>query len=101
MAIVSKKKSPVKATKSNSSLSPVKVAILGFGTVGSSVARVLLTSKFPGVQLTHIYNRDVERKRTSAAAKSVPASVVWTEKIDDILKSNVDVVIDLMGGLNP
>ena len=79
----------------------MKVALLGFGTVGSSVARVLAASKFPGVELTHIFNRSVERKRTSDAAKAVPASVVWTEDIDDILKSNVDVVVELMGGLNP
>ena len=60
---------------------------------------MLAASKFPGVQLTHIFNRNVERKRTSAAAKFVPASVVWTENIDVILKSDVDVVVELMGGL--
>jgi homoserine dehydrogenase len=81
--------------------STVKVALLGFGTVGSSVARVLAASKFPGVELTHIFNRSVERKRTSVAARAVPASVIWTEDIDDILSSKVDVVIELMGGLNP
>jgi homoserine dehydrogenase len=106
MAIASRKRTSVKrtsvkASKLNSSSSPVKVAILGFGTVGSSVARVLLTSKFPGVELTHIYNRNVERKRTSDAAKRVPASVIWTENIDDVLKSKVDIVIELMGGLTP
>ena len=79
----------------------MKIAILGFGTVGSSVARVLLTSKFPGVELTHIFNRDVERKCTSEAARRVPASVIWTQNIDDVLKSNVDIVIELMGGLTP
>ena len=61
----------------------VKVALLGFGTVGSSVAKVLAASKFPGMELTHIFNRNVERKRSSAAAKVVPASVVWTENIED------------------
>src|ERR1700738_4445163 len=79
----------------------VKVALLGFGTVGSSVARVLAASKFAGVELTHIFNRNVERKRTSAIAKVVPASVVWTEDIDVILRSDVDIVIELMGGMNP
>ncbi|MCU1223738.1 MAG: homoserine dehydrogenase [Edaphobacter sp.] len=89
------------AAKAAKASSTVKVALLGFGTVGSSVARVLAASKFPGVQLTHIFNRNVEQKRTSAAAKSVSASVVWTENINDILKSDVDVVVELMGGLNP
>jgi homoserine dehydrogenase len=43
----------------------------------------------------------VERKRNSAAAKAVPASVVWTDNIDVILRSDVDIVVELMGGLNP
>ncbi|HZY71599.1 MAG TPA: homoserine dehydrogenase [Edaphobacter sp.] len=89
------------APKKKQSGATVKVALLGFGTVGSSVAKVLAASKFPGLQLTHIFNRSVERKRTSAAARTVPASVVWTEKIEDILKSDVDIVVELMGGLNP
>ncbi|WP_263383355.1 homoserine dehydrogenase [Granulicella arctica] len=95
------KKAPKKASP-RTTLAPVtKVAILGFGTVGSSVARVLAAQKFPGIQLTHIFNRDVDRKRTSAAAKFVPKSVLWTESINDILRSDVDVVIELMGGLKP
>ena len=79
----------------------LKVALLGFGTVGSSVAKVLAASKFPGIELTHIYNRNVERKRTSAAAKFVPKTAVWTEDINFVLTSNADVVVELMGGLIP
>jgi len=81
--------------------SKVKVALLGFGTVGSSVARILATSKFPSIELTHIFNRNVERKRTSEAARTVASSVVWTDSIDVILRSDVDIVVELMGGLNP
>jgi len=69
--------------------------------VGSSVARVLAASKVPGLQLTHIFNRNVERKRNSDAARVVPGTVVWTESFDDILRSDVDVVVELMGGLTP
>ena len=83
------------------STAPVKIALLGFGTVGSSVARVLAASKLPGIELTHIFNRNVERKRTSAAAKCVPASVVWTENFADILNSRAEIVVELMGGLDP
>jgi homoserine dehydrogenase len=79
----------------------VKVALLGFGTVGSSVAKVLAEQRYAGIALTHVYNRNVGRKRESEKAKYVPATAVWTENIDDVLKSNVDVVIELMGGLNP
>jgi homoserine dehydrogenase len=96
---------PVKSLKPASSHSkatrPVKVALLGFGTVGSSVARVLSALKLPGIELTHIFNRNVARKRASDAARRVPASVVWTESFDDILHSNADIVVELMGGLVP
>jgi homoserine dehydrogenase len=81
--------------------SVTKVALLGFGTVGSSVARVLAASKFSEIELTHIFNRNVERRRHSQAAKIVPASVVWTDDIDVILRSNVDVIVELTGGMHP
>ena len=84
-----------------SSAVPARIALVGFGTVGSSVARVLAAGKFPGIELTHIFNRDVERKRMSDAAKCVPASVVWTENFDDILNSKADIVVEVIGGLNP
>jgi homoserine dehydrogenase len=98
MAIKQTKRAAVKKNRANS---VVRVALLGFGTVGGAVARVLAASRFQGVELTHIFNRNVDRKRSSAAAKPVPASVVWTDSIDVILRSDVDVVVELMGGLNP
>src|SRR5215469_17612999 len=81
--------------------SVVKVALLGFGTVGSSVAKLLASARFPGLELTHIFNRNVARKRVSPAANVVPDSVVWSEDIRVVLKSNADVVVELMGGLTP
>ena len=75
----------------------MKVAILGFGTVGSSVARILGDLKPQGIELTHVYNRNVKRKRVDW----VPTNVVWTEKIDDVLNSDADVVVELIGGLDP
>jgi homoserine dehydrogenase len=81
---------------------PTRIAILGFGTVGGSVARVLAAQNFPAIELTHIYNRSVSRKRSSDAAKNVPASTVWTEDIDQILNSeDIDVLIETIGGLDP
>ena len=78
-----------------------KVAILGFGTVGGSVAKSLRMLAIPGISLTHIYNRDVARKRVSPAAEFVDAETVWTEKIDDVLASDVDTVAELVGGMSP
>jgi homoserine dehydrogenase len=103
MATKRRTSQPKSAAKTNSktAAASVKIAILGFGTVGSSVAKLLTISKLPGIELTHIFNRDIARKRLSDAANQIPASVVWTENFDDILKSRVDIVVELMGGLDP
>ena len=75
----------------------LRIAIFGFGTVGSSVARILVESKPRGLELTHVFNRGVARKRVDWA----PASVVWSEDADAVLASDVDVVVELVGGLDP
>ena len=90
-----------KRTSRTPDSAPVKIAILGFGTVGSSVARLLAELNLPGIELTHIFNRDVARKRISDRARWVPSSVIWTENFDDILRSRADVVVELVGGLKP
>jgi homoserine dehydrogenase len=76
---------------------PLRVAIFGFGTVGSSAARILVESKPEGLELTHIFNRTVERKRVDW----VPGSVTWTSDADSLLASDVDVIVELAGGLDP
>jgi homoserine dehydrogenase len=75
----------------------LKVAIVGFGTVGSSVARVLAERAPTGLRLTHIYNRNIQRKRVDW----LPESISWTENIDEVLSSNTDIVVEVIGGLEP
>jgi homoserine dehydrogenase len=91
-----KKTSPA-ATGEERSAANLKVAILGFGTVGSSVAKILCELKPRGLELTHIFNRDIERKRVPW----VPSSVHWTSDFNDVLASGADVVVELAGGLEP
>ena len=74
-----------------------RVALVGFGTVGQSVARILTAHPPPGVQLTHIFNRRVARKK----ADWIPADVQWTEDIEDVFAAPVEIVIELVGGLEP
>jgi homoserine dehydrogenase len=79
-----------------------RVAMIGFGTVGRAVARILCESSGGGVRLTHICNRNVERKRQGFAREvRVPAEVIWTDDVESVLQSDVDVVIELIGGLIP
>jgi len=73
------------------------VALVGFGTVGSSVARILCERSNTHLRLTHVLNRNVARKKVDW----LPSSVQWTENIDDVLSSGVDVVVEVMGGLQP
>jgi homoserine dehydrogenase len=77
---------------------PLRIALFGFGTVGGSVARILVESRPEGLELTHIYVRNVARRHVDW----VPSSVVWTEDADAVLASpDVDVVVELAGGLEP
>jgi len=76
---------------------PLRIAIFGFGTVGSSVARILVESKPEGLELTHVFNRGVARKRVDWT----PARVTWSEDADAVLASDVDVIVELAGGLDP
>ena len=73
------------------------VALVGFGTVGSSVARILCERSNTHLRLTHVLNRNVARKKVDW----LPPSVRWTENIDDVLSSDVDIVVEVMGGLQP
>ena len=77
-------------------LRPLRIAIFGFGTVGSSVARILTESKPEGLELTHVYNRGVARKRVDWAK-----GVNWSEDAEAVLASEVDVIVELAGGLDP
>jgi homoserine dehydrogenase len=76
---------------------PLRIAIFGFGTVGSSVARILIETRPQQLQLTHVFNRNVARKK----ADWVPDSVTWSEDADAVLASDVDVIVELAGGLDP
>ena len=75
---------------------PLRIALFGFGTVGSSVARILVESKPEGLELTHIYARSLAKRHVDW----VPASVVWSEDAAAVLASDVDVVVELAGGLD-
>jgi homoserine dehydrogenase len=76
---------------------PLKVAIVGFGIVGRSVAKVLSSGIHPSLQLTVVCNRGVERKKVDW----VPAHVQWTDSLDAVIGSNADIVVEVMGGLEP
>lgn len=87
------RREPVRAAHA----SPCRVALVGFGTVGGSVATILCDRHDNRLQLTHICNRNISRKKQPW----VPGDVVWTEKFQEVLDSDVHVVVELIGGLHP
>ena len=84
-------------TSGNTYRPVTKVGLIGFGTVGQSVARILLDSREQQIDLVSICNRNVDRKRVDW----VPDHVVWTSNFDDILNSDADIVVELIGGTQP
>jgi homoserine dehydrogenase len=84
--------------------SPLRVAVLGAGTVGREVIRALLER--PGdlsagdgapLELTAIAVRDVDR----AIAAGLPASMVSDAPAHLVADDDIDVVVELMGGDEP
>ncbi|MDA8157493.1 MAG: homoserine dehydrogenase [Actinomycetota bacterium] len=81
---------------------PVRVGIVGFGTVGSGTARILLENAglleqrlgFP-VVLKKIADLDIKRDR----GFKVPAGVLTTNAADVTDNPNIDIAVELIGGL--
>jgi homoserine dehydrogenase len=88
---------PASPVDNPSATRPRKVAILGFGTVGSSVARILCDLQPSELALTHIFNRGVARKRVDWL--SCPAE--WSEDANKVIGSDAEIVVELAGGLDP
>ncbi len=95
-AAKSVKSTSAKSTSKKGS-SACRVALIGFGTVGRAVARILCENGDGSLRLTHICNRNVEKKKQAW----VPSDVVWTDDVQLVLKSDAQIVIELIGGLNP
>jgi len=76
---------------------PLRLALLGFGTVGQAVARILTerTDVADRLRLTQVFNRDVARKRVSWT----PADVAWTDSFDAVLAADPDVIVEVVGGV--
>jgi homoserine dehydrogenase len=73
-----------------------RVALLGFGTVGSAVARRLAAHDTP-FRLTHIFDRRAAEKRHAAGLDAVS----WTSNVDEVLQADADIVVEAIGGAEP
>ena len=81
---------------------PLKIALLGAGSVGSQVARLILENRDElaarggaELQLAGVLVRD----KRAARATNIPADLITTEP--DALILGADIVIEVMGGIEP
>lgn len=81
-----------------------RIALLGFGTVGAAIAaRLAGGDPVDGLELTHILDRRAFAKRETLGDSRLAASagIVWTTRVEDILTSDVDIVVEAIGGIEP
>ncbi|WP_297210783.1 MULTISPECIES: homoserine dehydrogenase [Thermodesulfovibrio] len=82
----------------------VKVGIIGFGVVGTGTAKILLThrdiiKKRTGIDLIlkKVADKDITRPREV----TLPEGMLTTDAIDVINDPEIDIVVELIGGLHP
>ncbi len=82
----------------------VNVGIIGFGTVGTGTARILIENgdvieEKTGIRLNllGIVDRDIERDR----GIDIPHGVLTREVSDVLDNPDIDVVVELIGGIQP
>ena len=83
---------------------PIRVAILGWGTIGSGVIRLLrertreLSARLGHpVELARVVDIDLKRKR----AVQVPRSLLGSRASEVLEDPRIDVIVELMGGFEP
>ncbi len=82
----------------------IKVGIIGFGTVGAGVVRILIEKAseleaklgFP-IVIKRIADLDIKRDRGIA----VSADILTTRAEDILDDPSIDIVVELIGGMNP
>ncbi len=74
-----------------------KVAVVGFGNIGSGVVDILYQKGVAGLELARVVDIDLERKRPVA----LPASYLTTDWRQAVSDPEIDIVVELMGGIEP
>lgn len=80
----------------------VSIAILGYGVVGTGTAELINKNKerFKKItgeelKLSNILVRNIEKHKQKKNSK------ILTDNFEHILKSSVDIIVEVMGGINP
>lgn len=74
----------------------IRIGLIGFGTVGQAVARRLTDGRDKRLRLVRVCARAGGRTRPDWLARSVG----WSDRFDSLLAPDIDVVIELVGGVD-
>ncbi len=74
-----------------------KVAVIGFGNIGSGVVELLYQKGVSGLELARVVDIDLERQR----AVTLPASYLTTDWQSVVSDPEIDIVVELIGGIEP
>lgn len=81
---------------------PLKVALVGAGTVGSEVARLLLTQREEfarragrEIELAGVAVRNVSKERPG-----IPSELLTDDTMGLVSRKDIDIVVELMGGVD-
>ena len=90
--------------KPDDQTSPIRVGMLGLGTVGSGVAAVLEEKREAlarrvgrPIELVRVLVRDPSKRRPV----SIPRALLTTNPGDVIDSADIDVVVEVLGGIDP
>jgi len=74
-----------------------KIAVIGFGNIGTGVVDILYQKGVAGLELSRVVDIDLEKKRPI----NLPAGYLttdWRQVVNDL---EIDIVVELIGGIEP
>ncbi|MBI2288399.1 MAG: homoserine dehydrogenase, partial [Chloroflexi bacterium] len=74
-----------------------KVAVIGFGNIGTGVVKLLYEKGIAGLELVKVVDIDIKRKRPV----TLPASYLSTDWKATVSDPGVDIVVEVIGGIEP
>ena len=74
----------------------MRIAILGYGTVGKGLVEMIEGNKEKrNIEITNILVRNKDKYKSSRYSDKI------TENIEDVFNTDIDILVELMGGLHP
>ncbi len=74
-----------------------KVAVIGFGNIGTGVVRLLYEKGIAGLELVRVVDTDIKTKRPV----ELPASYLSTDWRQVVADPDIDIIVELIGGIEP